>query len=152
MKNLFLIALAFVTLQATAQDKKESHKKDRSERMSDFTPQEMAELQTKKMTLHLDLNDAQQQKIMALNLENAQDRKSMMENRKKMMENKESKEISKEDKLKIKNTMLDKQIATKKKMKDILDEKQYAKWEEMAAKRSGKMRSHNKEMMHKKKE
>ena len=152
MKKLFLIALALVTIQVTAQHKKEGHKKgDRMERMNDYTPEEMAELQTKKMTLHLDLNEAQQQKVMAINLENAKDRKSIIETRKKMKESNESEPISKEDKLKMKNDMLDKQIAMKQKMKSILDEKQYVKWEEMAAKRSEKGRALKKEMTHKKK-
>ncbi|WP_339634752.1 hypothetical protein, partial [Bizionia echini] len=54
MKRLFLIALALVTLQITAQDRKHMSKKDeRVENMQSYTPEEMAELQTKKMTLAL---------------------------------------------------------------------------------------------------
>ena len=119
--------------------------------MNEYTPEEMAEIKTKKMTLDLDLNEAQQQKIMAINLENAKDRKSMIEARKKMKESNDGQPISKEDKLKMKNDMLDKQIAMKQKMKSILDEKQYVKWEDMAAKRSDKGRALKKEMTHKKK-
>lgn len=150
MKKLFLIALAFVTLQVSAQHMRDGHKKsDRMERINDYTPEQIAELQTKKMTLHLDLNEAQQQKIMALNLENAQERKERMVARKQQKENK-SQEISKEDRLKMKNAMLDKQINMKKKMKAILDEKQYAKWEEMKSKRYEKGRAYQKKQMHRK--
>ena len=50
----------------------------------------------------------------------------------------------------MKNDMLDKQIAMKQKMKDILDEKQYAKWEEMMSKRGERGRAYQKKKMHKK--
>jgi len=151
MKKLFLIALALVTLQVSAQHKKEGHKKgDKMERMNDYTPEQIAELQTKKMTLHLDLNEAQQQKVMALNLQNASDRKAMVEAKKQMTEKSDGQEMPKEDKLKMKNDMLDKQIAMKQKMKDILDEKQYAKWEEMMSKRGERGRAYQKKKMHKK--
>lgn len=152
MKNLFLIALALVSLQISAQDKKDMHRegdrKERAERMSSYTAEEQAQLQTKRMTLDLDLTEAQQQKIMALNLENAKERKAMMEARKAMMGQKEAgKELSKEEKLKMKNDMLDKQIAMKQQMKTILDEKQYAKWESQQAARMKKGQEHKKRMI-----
>lgn len=151
MKKLFLIALALVTLQVSAQHKREGDKKgEKMERMNDYTPEQIAELQTKKMTLHLDLNEAQQQKVMALNLQNATDRKAMIEAKKQMAKKSDDQEMSKEDKLKMKNDMLDKQIAMKQKMKDILDEKQYAKWEEMMSKRGERGRAYQKKKMHKK--
>lgn len=152
MKNLFLIALALVTLQISAQDKKDMHRegdqKERAERMSSYTAEEQAQLQTKQMTLDLDLTEAQQQKIMALNLENAKERKAMMEARKAMMGQKEAaKELSKEEKLKMKNAMLDKQIAMKQQMKTILNEKQYAKWESQQESRMKKGQDHKKRMV-----
>lgn len=50
---------------------------------------------------------------------------------------------SKEEMLKMKNDRLDKQIEMKKKMKTILDEKQYEKWENNQAKRKDALRDHN---------
>lgn len=154
MKKLFLIALAFVSLQMTAQEKRDHERKqkmERAERMSEYTPEEMAQLQTKKMTLDLDLTEAQQEQIMAINLKNAQSRKAMMEARKAHMEeNKEVKAISKEEKLKLKNDMLDRKIEIKKQMKEILNKEQYEKWEAMAKEKMSKGRHQKKQMMSRK--
>lgn len=63
MKKLLLIAIALITVNATAQEgKRERQNKGEHERVQqfkDFSPEEVATLQTKKMTLHLDLTDAQ---------------------------------------------------------------------------------------------
>jgi len=133
MKKLVFLALAFVTLQVTAQDApKEFHKqgKDRIHRMADLTPEETATLQTKKMTLALDLSEDQQAKIQKMNLENAKERKARMEAHKAMKESNSFSTMSKEDKLKMKNERLDRQIAFKKQMKEILNAEQYKKWSE----------------------
>ncbi|WP_123912634.1 DUF4890 domain-containing protein [Hanstruepera neustonica] len=154
MKKIFLIALAFVSLQMTAQEKRDYERKqkmERAERMSEYTPEEMAQLQTKKMTLDLDLTEAQQKQIMAINLKNAQSRKAMMEARKaRMEENKEVKAISKEEKLKLKNDMLDRKIEMKKQMKEVLNKEQYEKWEAMAKEKMSKGRHQKKQMMSRK--
>ena len=74
MKKIVFIALALVAIQLTAQDKKERPNRERGEKMEryqDYSPEEMANLQTKKMTLHLDLNEKQQKDIYKINLENA---------------------------------------------------------------------------------
>ncbi len=145
MKKIILIALALVTIQMSAQDRKQMHKKgERAERMQDYTPEEMAELQTKKLTLDLDLSEEQQKQVMALNLESAQERKAMMDKRQDMQKEKEVKSASKEDKLKMKNDMLDKQIAMKAKMKTILNEDQYTKWESLQKERMEKGRENRK--------
>jgi hypothetical protein len=133
MKKIIIIIMAMITLQVTAQDKKKELQKDssraRMEAMKDLTPEEMATLQTKKMTLHLDLTEAQQQKIQALHLEKAKMRKTKMEERKAMKESGEKKAFTKEDKVKMMNDRLDHQIAMKQKMKSILNAEQYTKWE-----------------------
>lgn len=134
MKKLVIIALAFVSVQAMAQDRK--HKKgDRQDKMAQYTPEQIAELQTKQMTLELDLSDAQQKDVQKINLENAQLRKQAMDKRREIKEN-NAERPSKEAMLKYKNDKLDQQIATKRKMKDILNEEQYSKWEKSLEKRS----------------
>jgi len=146
MKKIVIILMALVTLQVTAQEiKKEEHKEgqnDRMEVMKDLTPDEIATLQTKKMTLHLDLTEEQQKKIQAIHLGEAKMRKAKMEERKAMKESGEKKAFTKEDKVKMMNERLDHQIATKQKMKSILNAEQYAKWEasmgEMEQRRDGK--------------
>ena len=147
MKKLAIIALALITFQANAQekknDKRQENKKERLEKRMQLEPQEMAELKTKKMTLHLDLTEAQQSKVMALNLEQAKTRKEQFKKRLDKKESSEKAKTTKEEKLKMMNAKLDAQIATKKQMKDILSENQYEKWEKSEMKRNHG-RKHNK--------
>ncbi len=132
MKKIVFIALALVAIQVTAQDNKERPNRERGEKMEryqDYTPEEMANLQTKKMTLHLDLNESQQKEIKKLNLENANERKAIMEAHKAQKESGNMEKLSKEDRLKMMNDRLDHQIAMKGKMKKILNDDQFTKWE-----------------------
>jgi periplasmic protein CpxP/Spy len=131
MKKLVLIAIALVSLQAIAQDHKgmlqKGEQKVRSQMIKDFNPEQIALLQTKKMTLHLDLTKAQQEEIQKINLANATERKAKMEARRKMREN--GNMLSKEDRFNIMNERLDKRIAHKKQMQNILTKEQFEKLE-----------------------
>ena len=63
MKKLLLIVMALGVMQITAQElQKGVQKRDRQEKthkFKDFTPEEAATIQTKEMTLRLDLTEAQ---------------------------------------------------------------------------------------------
>lgn len=158
MKKLILITVAFLAIQATAQEHKREHRgnKERGQKMMNLSAEDIATLQTKKMTLHLDLNESQQAKIQKINLENAKARKAAMEKRKaKVAEIKAKKESgekiekpTQEQRVKMANKMLDHKIATKKKMKEILNDEQYAKWEKaqtkMTQRGKSKMAGHRK--------
>ena len=96
MKNIVLIFLAAFTLSVSAQEK--DMRKERKMKGNDFTPEQMAELQTKKMTLDLDLTEKQQKQVYKLNLTDAKERKQFMEKRKAMKEaGKEKKALTKEE-------------------------------------------------------
>lgn len=144
MKKLVLIALALITLQATAQAKRtdgpQKERKDRAEQFQNLSAEDIATLQTKKMTLLLDLDASQQKEVQKLNLETATAMKAKMEARKAAKEN-GAERPSQEDRIKMMNERLDHQIAMKVKMKNILNEEQYAKWEKaqmrMASKEKG---------------
>ena len=132
MKKLMIIAIALISIQGFAQERNREHRKgqergERTQIMKDLTPEEAATLQTKKMTLKLDLTEAQQKEIYAINLANAQDRKAKTAQLKKLREGNEK--PSKEDRYNMMNERLDKQIAMKKKMKSILSEEQFKKFE-----------------------
>ena len=132
MKKIVFIALALVAFQLTAQDKKERPNRERGEKMEryqDYSPEEMANLQTKKMTLHLDLNESQQKEIKKLNLDNAIARKAKMEAHKAQKETGNIEKPSKEARLKMMNDRLDHQIEMKATMKKILNADQFTKWE-----------------------
>ncbi|WP_338357551.1 DUF4890 domain-containing protein [Yeosuana marina] len=141
MKKLVFIAVAFIAIQATSQNANQRPNKERgnrAEQFSDMTPEEMATLQTKKMTLHLDLNESQQRAVQQLNLQNATERKARMEARKAQRESGNMEKPSKEERLKMMNEVLDHKIAMKAKMKDILNADQYAKWEQSQEKMEGR--------------
>ena len=124
--------MAFIAFQVNAQNTNGRSNRERSpkmDRLQELTPEEMATLQTKKMTLHLDLNESQQKEIQKLNLENAKERKANMETRKAQRESGTMQKPSKEERLKMMNQRLDRQIEMKAKMKKILNAEQYAKWE-----------------------
>jgi periplasmic protein CpxP/Spy len=136
MKKLIVIAIALISIQGIAQQEKKQrpNNQERSQRMNDLTPEEMANLQTKKMTLHLDLNEKQQKDIYKLNLENATKRKEMMATFKAKKQSGQMEKPSKEQRLAMANAKLDHQIAMKAKMKSILNADQLAKWEKAQAK------------------
>ncbi|MFV0565495.1 MAG: hypothetical protein ACK5NB_06665 [Flavobacteriaceae bacterium] len=131
MKRIFIAAIALISLQGFAQEEKKErpNRGEMMERMNDYTPEEMATLRTKKMTLDLDLNQSQQDDVYKLNLENAKTHKAMMEQFKAKRENADAEKPTKEERLKMANAQLDRQIELKAKMKSILNEDQYAKWE-----------------------
>ena len=148
MKKLIIIAVALLALQVTAQEqKRENHKKgERANKMMNLSAEEIATLQTKKMTLHLDLNESQQTEIMKINLDKATKRKEMMAKRKAKKESGEAQKPTQEQRLKMTNAKLDHQIAMKAKMKNILNEEQYAKWEKAQTRMSKKGKDKKKGM------
>jgi len=131
-----MVVLAICTIQVVAAQGPNQNRKA----MANLEPEEIATLQTKKMTLHLDLTDAQQQDIYKINLENAKLRKAHMVERKARKENSEASKPTKEERLAMANKMLDHKIEVKAKMKKILNEEQYTKWETAMAKRERKMK------------
>lgn len=129
MKKLVVLVLLMAGITAMAQ-KPERERGPRGD-MKDMTPEQMASLQTKQMTLALDLTDAQQKQIQSLNLDNAKDRAEKMKEMKAKRESGEANKLTSEERYTMKTTMLDRQIAQKEKMKKILNNNQYEKWEKM---------------------
>lgn len=123
-KIVSVLLLVFAVVFTT--DAQHKRKKMRKERM---TPEQHATLAVKKMTLHLELSDAQQRKIKPLLLAQAKEKHAML---KKMKEAKDKKEqISAEKKFKKASAHLDRQIAFQRKMKTILNAEQYEKFKKM---------------------
>jgi len=99
--------------------------------MKDVTPEQMATLQTKKLTLALDLNASQQKAVQELHLENAKLRKEKMEKIRAEKAADERAKPSPEEHFAIQNERLDRMIVTKGKMKQILSPEQYEKWQKV---------------------
>lgn len=145
MKNIVYALAILFTLNIAAQEgtdqtdrheRKEMRQKRGQKFMKDLTPQQMAELKTKKLTLALDLSENQQQRVLTLNTAVAKERKQKMAARKAKMEKKEK--LTSDEKYAMLNERLDAKIAYKNKMKQILSEDQYKRWEKMAARKGNR--------------
>ena len=130
MKYLFTVLLTAMSLFSFAQ-------KSSMHSMKDFTPEQIAELQTKKMTLALDLNATQQKKVYDLN------KKMAAEGKAKMMKMRNLKQqgtpLTAEQRFEMQKNMLDMQIKRQNEMKAILTKEQYAQWKAMQSEKHSKM-------------
>lgn len=129
MKKLIFITIAFISVQAFAQDRERGGKKDRADMIENLSAEEIAALATKKMTLGLDLSEAQQTKVQTILLEEATFRKEKMKARQALKADVEALKPSKEERLNMQNEKLDREIEMKQQMKSILSDEQYVKWE-----------------------
>ena len=120
MKKLILAIALVATTLTFAQDRKARGEK--------LTPEQQTELQVKRMTLELDLDEKQQKEIKTILLEQAKKREAKMAEMKAKREKGEK--PSADEKFEMKNKMLDNQIENKAQMKKILKPEQFAKWEE----------------------
>jgi predicted metal-dependent hydrolase len=123
MKKIMVVALVMVGMTIFAQER---NRKQQGNEMEQFTPEQRSELQVKKLTLELDLNESQQKEIKAF----IADKNTKMEAHRtamKAMKEKGTKPTS-DERFAMKSKMLDEQIATKKRMEKILNPKQLEKW------------------------
>ncbi len=140
MKYLLSFLLVSVSLITFAQKGEHAmmHK-------NDFTPEQQAILQTKKMTLSLDLNTSQQSQVLAMNKKQTAEKVKKMEMHKSMKES--GKKMTSDEKFNMMNKMLDAKIAHQNEMKKILNEGQYVAWKKMEKHKM--MKIHKKGMPHK---
>ncbi|MAD97918.1 MAG: hypothetical protein CMB99_11385 [Flavobacteriaceae bacterium] len=119
----------------------------RMKRKPNFTPEQKVELAVKKMTLELDLSARQQKEITPLITAQVKEREA---HRKQRMEQRKSgKRPSSQELFAMQSERLDKQIAFKKQMKEILDKDQFQRFEKMTHARKKEMRGKMKERMEK---
>nr|WP_321235967.1 Spy/CpxP family protein refolding chaperone [uncultured Psychroserpens sp.] len=149
MKKLILIAMAFVTLQAVAQDKQKEKRKAKVAQMKSMSAEDQATIATKKLTLALDLDEKQQSQVKEVMLEQAMYRKQKRDKKEQMNNAKGTNSTAKVQNVKevgVKdiNERLDHKIEAKKKMKSILNAEQYKKWEAMQGRRHMKAKEKNK--------
>jgi len=125
MKKVILLVVLMVGFTTMAQKGERRHKGD----FKNMSAEQMATLQTKKMTLDLELTEAQQSKIKAFNLENAKKRKAKMEERKAQKDTSERPKLTSDEQYALKSERLDAAIAHKADLKKILSNEQFEKWE-----------------------
>lgn len=129
MKKTSLVIALFIAIGAFAQ-KRGQEKKD------NFTPEQKTQLMVMKMSLELDLSEKQEAKItpiVAEKVNKMEERKAKFKNRKKG-ERPERKEISSEEKFKMAMAHLEAQKDLQNKMRNILDDDQYAQWKKIQKK------------------
>ena len=123
--TLFVLVFAF-TFSTQGQNKK-------AKRASKLTIEQQTTLAVKKMTLALDLSEKQQNDIKPILMAKITERKMAIKKRKAAKKAKERPSANEIYEMKIKQ--LDGLILIKSKMKNILDEKQYERFEEMQKRR-----------------
>src|SRR5690554_6509324 len=127
MKKVIMIFMVLSSFGIIAQNQTADKKQSKKELRANFTPEQRAELHSKKMTLHLDLTDLQQKKIKQLFLDMAKDKPTDAPNKKTM---------TPEAKYAFKNAQMDRRITMKREIKKILSPEQFEKWEKSTSKRS----------------
>ncbi|GLB52000.1 DUF4890 domain-containing protein [Neptunitalea chrysea] len=156
MKKLLVLATILVTTVAMAQGNFQEKVKGRDGKdprpgfermMEDFTPEQIATLKTKRLTLALDLTEKQQKELLKVNTKMATKRKAKFEAMKTKREKAKDGEFERptaEERFAMENERLDEQIAFKNKMKSILTDEQYQKWYTMREQRKEGMKKHMK--------
>jgi len=129
MKKVFLFLTLCITMLTNAQERKGAVEKMNAEQQTI--------LLVKRMTLTLDLNEKQQEEIKSLLLDRAQ-KKAAHQLAQKTKKEKGEKPTA-DEKFKNQSQLLDDQITFKAKMKKILNEEQFKKWETNQNNRKGKM-------------
>lgn len=127
MKKLALIVLLVVGLSTYAQEGKKQERQDAErERLS---PEQRNQLQLKKMTLDLNLNESQQKEIAKILEEQSTKRQAEMAAFKANKE--KGVKPTAEERFAMKNKKLDEAIAVKAKVQKVLTPEQFKKWEDM---------------------
>jgi hypothetical protein len=128
----------------------ERNRKQYGNEMEQFTPEQRSQLQLKKLTLELDLNESQQKEmkvfIADMNTKKEAHRAAMKERKEK------GTKPTSDERFSMKIKMLDEQIATKKRVEKILNPKQYEKWSELREKHKGNRQGKNWGKHHKNKQ
>ena len=123
MKKLFVLALLLVGTTLIAQER---NRKQYGNQMEQFTPEQQSQLMLKKMTLELDLNDAQQKEMSTIISDNIAKKEA---HKAEMIARKEKGvKPTNDERFTMQMKMLDEQIANKKRMEKILNPKQFEKW------------------------
>ena len=128
MKKIAFMVILSLSFALHAQRGK-GHEHARNE----YTPEQQAVLKTKKMALHLDLNEDQQKKLTQVNKKWAEKKAKEREEFKAQFEADQRPDADARYKHQLQ--MLDDQMAYQKEVENILNKDQYAAWKEHQGKR-----------------
>lgn len=129
--KMWILAMAMtMTVGANAQQK--------NDKPEPLKPEQRAELQSKKMTLALNLNEKQQKDVKELLVEQGKQRAEFR--RQHMAERQAGKKLTADERFALKNKMLDNRIAMNREMKKILSEDQFTKFEQLRKEKHHELR------------
>ena len=140
MKKIMIILILGSTLFSFGQNGEKQRKM-----LKDFSPEQHAILQTKKMALELDLNDSQQKEMLDLNKKWAE----IKIKKRAEMKSVNKQEMSSTDGFNHMNAILDDKLAHQKDLKKILNEDQYAQWKKTSYKMKKKLKGKVDQKQHK---
>lgn len=133
--KMWILAMAMIVgIGANAQNRKEHGEP--------LKPEQRAELQAKKMTLALDLNEKQQKDVQQLLIEKGKQRAEFR--RQHMADRQVGKKLTADDRFAMKSKMLDDRIAMNREMKKILTQDQFNRLEKMKKERHHELRKRDK--------
>lgn len=134
MKKLLIVALTLFTVTVFAQPGRQAKMKNaidnRMAKEGKGSPETMAEIKSKQLTLQLDLSETQQSQVQSALLEHF-----TTEKKKKDAFRKSTEKPTQEERVAMKSEALDAQIELKRKMKNILNDDQYEKYSQMMERR-----------------
>ncbi len=113
---------------------------------NDFTPEQQAVLKTKRMALHLDLNQKQQDQLLNVNRSWASKRAEQKEQFKAQKESTGKPDA--DERYAHQAQMLDNQMEYHNQIKKILTEEQYALWKEHRSKNRDRRHAHRRGARH----
>lgn len=111
---------------------------DRKQRPEPLKPEQRAELQAKRMTLALDLNEKQQKDVQKLLIEKSKQRAEFR--REHMAQRHAEKKPTADERFAMKSKMLDDRIAMKSEMKKILTPEQFSSLEKIKKEKHRELR------------
>ncbi len=138
-KNSCIMAFLFIMVMSL-----EAQPLQKKKERPNFTSEQLATLQTKRMTLLLELTEKQQVQILAINKRKVHERKQREEARKERR--KKGVKPTADELFKRKLHRLDTQIAYQKEMKKILNEKQFDTWKRIRKLKHSKLKKQHKKM------
>lgn len=132
--------MAIAVLFSVSAIAQQGPEKNRKMKMNDFSPEQIAVIHTKKMTLALDLSGQQQKDLLQLNMALATERKQHHKEMKAFKA--EGNELTAQQRFEKINERLDRQIEVHNQMKSLLNEEQFSLWKQHQLKKGKKVRKH----------
>lgn len=137
MKKLIAIAVLLIGFSTFAQ---RPARNLRNENLEQMTPQQRNELRIKKLTLDLSLNSTQQKEMGKIIAEMEAKKEAFQKER--LAKKEAGKKATNDELFAMRTKHLDEQIATKERVRKILDAEQFKKWEKIQDKRMEKIGKH----------